>query len=297
MIWRRGIRRLLRERDVVLMVPPNRRVRDMRHLRIERLRLPNEVTASLGHAGPGTMLVDLARTLNRAAFSYGSTGWHPYVAALREHLQRPDLPYPDSVLAAFYARFQPRTVHDLLLYDGVRRATLDSWPAVDRLIDVWSAQRGDVLRTRARPADPTELPHSQYRGPTNHEFGARHLYRVVTAYESFREHGYRPELFDSGFVTGYFLTRGDDYRFVVGHGNHRLAALSVLGERNVTVTLRPTHPPVVDASALHRWTTPHGGLFEPHESRALHDRFFAEDSVSRASNLGFDCDQPRPPTR
>ena len=48
------------------------------------------------------MLVDVDRTMNRAGFSYGASGWHPFVAALEEHLADPRATYATSLLRAFY---------------------------------------------------------------------------------------------------------------------------------------------------------------------------------------------------
>ena len=228
------------------------------------------------------------RVVNRAGFSYGRDGWHPYVAALEQWLAEPHLAYGDTVLAAFYARFRPQTVHELLLGGkGLSRGRLAGWPALDRLIDLWSATRRDVGRVSAEAAQHRDLAHSQYRGPTDPSVGAMHIHRVVTAYESFAQHGHQPDRFPSGFVTGYFLTQSDDYRFVVGHGNHRVAALRVLGYRHIPVVLRPSHPPVVARERLARWTTTRGGLLEPAEVDAVVGRFFADDSRERAVALGL----------
>ena len=232
------------------------------------------------------MLVDMDRILNRAGFSYGASGWHPFVAALQEHLSDPGATYSTSVLRAFYERFQPTTVRELLLDErGAPTGTLTTWPAVERLIDLWSATAEDVDRTRRALAGIDELPDTQYRGPTSELFGATHLSRVVDAYHSFVRVGYQPEVY--GFVTGYFLTRGDDYRFVLGHGNHRVAALSVLGHQQIGVTLRDSHPPVVAESDLARWTTRRGGLLDMTEAEEVFDHFFRDDSRQRAEALGI----------
>ena len=45
----------------------------------------------------------------------------------------------------------------------------------------------------------------------------------------FKEQGYQPELFFDGYISGHFLIKGDDYRFIVTEGQHRVACLATLG--------------------------------------------------------------------
>ncbi len=276
----------LRDRGIEVALVPSRRLSHAHYTRVRRFRLPPTVAATLHRPARGAMLVDVDRTMNRAGFSYGASGWHPFVAALEEYLGDPRATYATSVLRAFYERFQPTTVRGLLLDEaGAPEGALATWPAVERLIDLWSATAEDVDRTRRSLAGMQELPHSQYRGPNPELFGAKHLSRVVDAYHSFVRVGYQPQVY--GFVTGYFLTRGDDYRFMLGHGNHRVAALSVLGHPQIAVMLRESHPPVVAASDLARWTTRRGGLLDMAEAEEVFARFFRDDSRQRAEALGI----------
>jgi hypothetical protein len=284
---RTRVKRWLRGRGYRLATPKRSGLLASRHLRLERYSLPFEVARTLDPI-TGTMMVPIDRMLNRAGYSFGFPGWHPFVVALKQLLADPTLTYRQTVLASYYERFQPRSVHDLLLGGlDIPPAALASWPAVDRLIDLWSATEGQVREFQRTTSDGHELPHSQYRGPTCDEFGAHHLTRCLDVHTSLVEHGYRPNPESERFVTGYFLTRDDDWRFVVGHGNHRVPAMSVLGYTEIPVTFRRSHPPVIADERLHQWTTAHGGLLEAHEVRAVFDRFFRDDSRERAAALGL----------
>jgi hypothetical protein len=282
---RQEVKRWLRDRGGEVFVPRRNRVRNARFVRLERFRLPDDVPVD---EAKGTMTVPLDKMVSRAAFPFGPDGWHPYVAALEQQLDDPSLAYRDTVLHAFYARFQPETVHDFLL-DGfdVARSNLASWPSADDLIDIWSATAAMVQEHRLKFEHTRVLPHSEYRGPTPDEYGARHLERCLEFYNSLPEHGYQPSAIGDRYVAGYFLTRDDDYRFVVGHGNHRLAAMRVRGFTDLEVTFRLNHPTVIAEKRLHRWTWERGGLLEPEEARAVFDRFFVDDSKDRAAALGL----------
>lgn len=284
---RTRMKRWLRDRGYELAIPRRNGLTASRQLRLERFILPQEVARTLDRS-TGTMMVPIDRMVNRAGYPFGSHGWHPFVAALKQLLADPSLTYRQTVLSAYYERSQPRSVHDLLL-DGldIPHAALASWPAVDRLIDLWSATERQVQEVRRTTQGEHVLPHSQYRGPVREDYGARHLTRCLDVHTSLVEHGYRPTPGSERFVTGYFLTRDDDWRFVVGHGNHRVPAMSVLGYTEIPVTFRRSHVPVVAEERLHRWTAAHGGLLEPREVRAAFDRFFSDDSRERAAALGL----------
>ena len=282
---KRPVKSWLRGLHLEVVLPPSRRLTDLRHSRLHRYALPPDVASTLDAPGPSAMFVDLDRIVNRAGFGYGASAWHPFVAALHEHLDDPELPYEQTVLCAFYDRFQPRTVHDLLFDDPVEpRRVLATWPAIEPLVDVWPVTSAHVRDTKTRAAG-SAFPHSQYRGPTSELFGATHLRRIVETYESLRREGYRPDRY--GYASGYFVTDGCDYRFVLGHGNHRVAALSVLGERQVAVVFREAHPPVVSMQRLRRWTTEHGGMLDEAEARAVCHQLLHGDSVRRARALAL----------
>lgn len=284
---RQQVKAMLRRRQIEVVLPRRQMIGTLGQIRLRRTRLPAAVEMTRDAASSQAVLVDLAFVVNRARFGFGAGSWHPYVAALRERLARPDHPYEMSVLARFYERFQPLTVHDVLLGDQSPHGEVASWPAVDALLDVWNVTDRRLRRVRSRVAGRQELPPSQYRGPTPLAHGRHHLERVLEVHQSIRDEGYRPGDFHDGVATGYFLVDGEDYRFVLGGGNHRMAALTVIGVSQVLVRTRLTHPPVVARGDLRRWTDSGGGLYSPEEASALFDSYFADDGAARAHALGL----------
>lgn len=259
----------------------------LRHLRVRRFSLPPAVEATRDAVGADTVLVDVERVVNRARFRYGTGTWHPLVAALEEQLTAGGLPYEESVLARFYERFRPESVHDVLLGSRTAPSVLMQWPAVDALLDVWSVTERHVRSITTRlDLSPTRWP-SQFLGPNTLVHGRDHLDRVLHIHRSIRCSGYRPRDFPDGIGTGYFLVDGNDYRVVIGHGNHRLAALTVLRIPQVPIRLRLPHPPVVARTDLGRWTTERGGLYTAEEATALFDSYFTDDGLERGRGLGL----------
>ena len=116
------------------------------------------------------------------------------------------------------------------------------------------------------------------------EQGQAQFKRLLDVFRSIQNEGFRPERY--GFVSGYFLADESSYRFVVGYGNHRLAALKVLGHTGVRVVLNKAHPAVIHRSQLASWTIEQGGPFERQTTYALFDKLISEDGMNKARNIG-----------
>ena len=287
MTTRHRAKSALRRRRLEVVLPRQRRLSALRHCRLRRFRLPPQIESTHGVAGPDTFLVELDYVVNRARFAYGEGDWNPLVVALREQLAAPETVYEQSVLARYYEKFQPATVHEILLGPPQPGRVTGYWPAADPLLDVWSVTEAHVARVLASYKQRGERWPSQFFGPNTSPHGKDHLDRALLIYWSVTETGYRPVAFEDGVATGYFLVDGDDYRVVVGHGNHRMASLTVAGVERVPIRLRLPHPPVVDRAELRRWSVDGGGLFSSSEASALFESYFRKDGLERARALGL----------
>jgi hypothetical protein len=74
--------------------------------------------------------------------------------------------------------------------------------------------------------------------------------RLTQIVASITARGYLPDRF--GDITGYFLVRQDEFRFVVRGGKHRSAALAALGWTHLPVRLKPGWVPAVSLETLGR---------------------------------------------
>lgn len=83
------------------------------------------------------------------------------------------------------------------------------------------------------------------------------------------------------------LAKGDNYRFVVCEGQHRVAALAALGYTRIRVrfTQKPRYPRVVLWDEVKKWPQVAGGAFSVNLARKIFARFFAPD-VGRARMQG-----------
>jgi hypothetical protein len=264
-------------------------------LGLRRVTLPPGMRDPTKGHGDRVFDVDLEHVASYIGFSYADAGWHPYVAALEQYRTDPRTSYGRSVLARLHAAYQPRNVQEILL-EGHRSdiEPLSSWPPQQILArNIWTLTerhvRAVVLRSQRKrpPLDGTEERNlAPWYGPVDDEFGSRQLSRLVRTYESIRERGFRADLF--GHIEGFFLVRGDGYRFIVRSGNHRVAVLKTLGARRIPVRLvGGVHPSTIDYDRLNDWSDDRGGLLPRAVAVMLFEKQMGETGRSKAARLGI----------
>ena len=254
--------------------------------RLHRFSLP----AGCERIGTARFTVDLDKVITYCGFSYLPGGWSPALALLHQYQDDPSLRYEDSVLCELYERFQPATVHEALFDEESDPLTpFDRMPSAHSTMRfLWGLERRQVQRLVA--GHPHEVPlddHSRFYGPKSDAAGARHFERFISTYESIREHGYRPDDFGGGTAQGYFLVRGDDYRFVANRLNHRLPAMRLLGVHTLVARPLVGHPPVIEEAHLERFSTGNGGAYPLEVVRALFDQMFTSTGAQKAQALGL----------
>lgn len=170
------------------------------------------------------------------AFSYSADGWHPYSETLAEYDRSRTLCYPESTLARTYERFVPRNAYEALL------AADDSAPEVLHLLPPrfagheWVARDAEIDSALLGRPPAWMIQGHRIFGPVSDEQGRGDFLQLVSVYNSIRCRGYRAELAPDS-ISGFFLIDGEEFRLRVTAGQHRLAAMKVLGFRQVWVRL------------------------------------------------------------
>ncbi|NMB35507.1 MAG: hypothetical protein GX989_04355 [Firmicutes bacterium] len=195
-----------------------------------------------------------------------------FVAVLQEYEQNPKLTYPDSVLKTYYDRFQPKNTEEALFAVKGRAPRLRAgWIGFP-----WF---GDKSRRVVFDPSPGETrPGGNHNfGPNTEEFGRAELGRLLYNYNLLQEEGYQPELFSDGYISGYLLVRGDDYRFVVTEGQHRMSCLAALGYEKIRVRFsqKPLYPQVVLWRDAKKWPQVANRAYSRNLALKIFARFFA----------------------
>jgi hypothetical protein len=280
---REGVKRLVRSAGYRLVrVRPRRSDLDGRSTaRVQSIPIPEDLYYRFGE---WRYVVPLDRVVGRPCFGYGSEAWHPLVAAVREFIATPDTTYEESILRRFYDRFQPATIAEAQFPSGEPPCTYLSRLPAHTLFEPW------LLREPPYddPTDPAcRPPGSPLFGPVSPDVGERVYRRLIAAYESIRRYGYRPELFPGGWIGVVVLRHQGEGRYLVIHGQHRVAVLSALGRETLEVRIQPGMPPVIDSAEAGQWPHVALGRLSPECAAATLARYFKDDGTGCARRLGL----------
>lgn len=238
--------------------------------------------------GPVVFTVPVDRCLYPYGYSFGPKGWHPFVATLRAYARDRSLTYERSPLQAFYERFQPASVLELLYPPEVvsrrRGSPLGSFPLSE--FEAFLPWHGKPAPRRSETELPAHYGHQGY-GPVSPEKGELEFERLRATFESIERRGYRPREIAGGDITGYFLTDADRFRFIIRAGQHRMAALAALGHERVQVAFTADHCRLVDVRTVSLWPLVRNGPYDRELAELLVDMFLNDAPPWVADAHGF----------
>ena len=178
--------------------------------------------------------------------------------------------YEASLLKQYYDDFQPQSVSDVFRDGSVVTHTSKSQGLFSYLLP-WD------IKPKENGGKPLA-----YSGPMSEARGTKELHRLYEVKESIQKKGYLPEpsanLFHSNQVQGYFLRRGKEYRFVVLHGKHRVAAMAALGKASIPATFDLLHPRVIDNADIENWPQVANGIYEKKFAEMIFNTFFVQET-------------------
>jgi hypothetical protein len=213
--------------------------------------------------GIGEAVVPLAQCVHYGAFRYGRAEYNPYESYLVDLVRTGNKQAARERLADFLQHYRPQNfgeaigvvlqqAHPLWQYPWNRGAPPPAWVA--------------------RASDcPDILTHFTAAGISRRrleeEFGW-----LERALGSIREHGYQPRKFRSAVVARKLVRCDGATACLLVDGNHRVAALVALGERNVAICCPPWL--VVREDQLPSWPLVRSGVYSPDDARAVFRAYF-----------------------
>jgi hypothetical protein len=230
-------------------------------------------------------------------FSFGSDGWHPWVAELRDQ-DRPQNAgdATPTLLQRFAASFQPGDALEALAgFEpdapcGLADLSPDlfwvtpwcAWTPQEmaRAAHEWVA-RG--ARDHGLHGFEPERDGSPYHGPTSSRLARVEAHRLRTAAAALRRDGYDRRFGDS---LVYLVRRGGEQCAVkFGAGYHRTAAMAAIGAPSIPARLRP--PLAVDVADVDDWPQVRSGLWSRRAALRYVDHLFEFDAVTWARDRGL----------
>ena len=250
---------------------------------------PLDVIYSGLHIDRAAVCVDLWKCSNYTGLTYGEEGWHPFASSLMQYRTK-RVDYESSILKKYYETWTPANAVDAFI-------TFDSPPAVFRdepsfaFVSPWHTinveQRKKKISDNVRDENRDEgfgkigiEKGFSLHGPVSNLKGRIEFDRLLKTFRSIDKHGFRYQRFQN-LIDGFALVDGDgeEFRIVVVHGNHRLAALTALGYEKAPIRLVP--PYVVRAADVNRWPQVKSKLWSTEEALNYFESFFSAHSKIR----------------
>lgn len=220
-------------------------------------------------------------------YGYAIDAWHPFVKTLLEYTVNPELTYEDSILCAYYQKYQPQTLRDVLLFGEAPEVgmELNAFPVRHFFASLpWEPAFG--IYDRGEFGLGATHGHQGF-GPVSKAKGALEFKRLVKTFRSIQTHGYQPRLNSDGEITGYFVRHKNDYRFIIRTGLHRTAALSALGYVLIRVKCFPAYPRFVHTAFVEEWPLVKQKKITVETALAITERFFTDDGKAKAKLIGL----------
>lgn len=218
-------------------------------------------------------MVSVSACVHHGAFRYGRGEYNPYETYLVDLLRDGGTQTARRRLLEFLQHYRPRHFGEAL---GVKLGApqpLWRYP--------WS--RGEPPPAWVVRLDecPDILTHFLERGVPRQRAGQEFRW-LEQALESIRQHGYQPKRFGSTVLARKLVRNDGASVYLLLDGNHRVAALSALGQREVAVSCPPWL--VVRESGLTRWPQVRSGACAPENARLLFQAYFEGNKHPRTTD-------------
>lgn len=237
----------------------------------KRFTVPDALAVS--HSRSTIFEVEVAKCVDLYGAGY-LDDWHPFVAALQEHRENPDLKYEHSILKQYYEQFRPSNLEQALFSKKGRAQRLER--GFIGLPWFWNRTKKVVFQDRPGETRPGG---NHFFGPNSEKFGKSEWGRLTHLLPVLENLGYRPQFFSDGYISGYLLIKGGDYRFVVTEGQHRMACLAVLGYEKIRCrfTMQPQYNHLVLFEDAKHWPQVANGVFSRNLALKMFERFFMKN--------------------
>lgn len=243
--------------------------------------------------------------------NHSAEGWHHLSAALQEYHRGDHRTFEGSILEKYYETWQPQNALEVLIgcdgpsalrelppiiwqpwsmedykqrlqnrdlhyYDN---QSVRDYPGGEKFENLLENVRksGGSLSTYVKSRIGPYLSGHQHYGPVSRLKGELEYARLVHVYRSIREHGYQ---LDKGGILIRPIKRGDNYRFIIWEGNHRIAAMNALGYETIPASFGKLW--IVDTNEVDYWPHVRHGVWDRESALQYVNHLFDFDSKAWA---------------
>lgn len=181
-----------------------------------------------------------------------------------------------DALVRHYEQFQPKTLREL--YSLPQRGLAGEEEATNLV--AWMLTGSPKVDTGEMGLGPEHG--RSYFGPVSRQKLELEINRLQSTRSSVLSKGYQPNR--HGDISGYFIRRKNEFRFLVRGGKHRAAVLTHLEEATIPVRMKPGWPRMIDNHYVDEWPAVQSRTVDKQLALDIFDRFF--DGLTLAERYG-----------
>lgn len=222
------------------------------------------------------------RFLGVHAYKAGANSSAPFIHTIKEYINGTVKSYTGSSLFLFYEEFQPKSISEYLYLDKSGNEIINNTPASGVFFPWENINPIEKVRQRANEVENDNKEHNSdlkffggdpFYGPVSIAKGELEYNRLVNVYKSILKNDFKIDLNGSNNIFAIALEKNNEYRYLISSGQHRVAALSVLEYKNITLLMYKNI--IVRRSEVEFWPGVKNGYFSKSEALKVFDRIFS----------------------
>jgi len=217
-------------------------------------------------------------------FNFSHNGIHPFIISLKKMIEENNVNEIIRILKKYYLLVQPLSASELLGFSKDELPLLSnepSWAAImpweSRTIVEWKDRLKSSVSYENRKFKKNIGLNEGWAwvGPVSDRKLMIEVNRIKNIYFSILKYGYNSNNGIDGDIQVTALINNNKWRWLAGTGQHRVVALSVLGEMEIPVQITK----IVYRDEVDVWPNVQSGVFTKNIALSIFDRFFNDGNI------------------
>lgn len=215
-------------------------------------------------------IIPIEKCIWGAGFRY-TVNTHPFAKAMQSSA-------PFDVLKSFYNNYTPDNIFELFMTENSNKMQANK-----NLVMPWLNSPSTTNKT-GEGGIPVEEGVQHY-GPCTDRKVSFEANRCKIIFKKIKQEGFWPQRY-AGYPRGYFLVSGNNFLFqITGSGQHRTAALAVLGWEQIQCTSWNQPIRIVNKEDAENWPGVRDKRLSKKNALELFERNFSDDLRNHHSEL------------
>lgn len=221
------------------------------------------------------------RFLSVHGYKVGKNSRAPFISTIGEYKNGEITSYENSALESFYLRFQPKSALEYLYIESSSSSAFNNLPPSGAFLPWQDINPIEQIKQRKLQIESDNREHKAiigldegdpFYGPVSTEKANLEYNRLINVFDSILENGFKVDTKGKNNINAIVLEHNNNYRYFITSGQHRVAALAVLGYDKIVLQIYKGL--IVRRSEVEFWPGVTNGYFNILEALAVFDRIF-----------------------